>query len=182
MGDRVFLAFLNNTLIQALSLVEESDVLRVLPLPPPHPLPPMPPSRYLCEFQVPYLRRLPSGVVDVAAGPVRAGLSFPENYLYAADPHLYLKVASMLTQELVHPNVRGSVICLGSAFAPGTPFRVLVWELYDILAYHNVTMDERNALNGEACRLLRACPEMVDRLEIPPLVRRERPVRSRAVQ
>lgn len=173
MGDRVFLAFLHNTLIQALALVEESDILRILPLPP------LPPSRYLCEFQVPYLRRLPSGVVDVAPGPVRAGLSFPENYLYAADPHLYLKVASMLTQDFVHPNVRGSVICLGSAFAPGTPFRVLAWELYDILAYRNVTMDERNALNGEACRLLRACPEMVDRLEIPPLVRRERSVRSR---
>ena len=170
MGDRVFLAFLHNTLTQALALMEESDILRVLPLPP------MPPSRYLCEFQLPYLRRLPAGVVDVAPGPVRVGVSFPENYLYAADPHLSLKVAAMLTQDFIHPNVRGSVICLGSAFAPGTPFRVLAWELYDILAYANVTVDERNALNPEACRLLRAHPSLLDRLEVRPLRRRAKSV------
>jgi hypothetical protein len=170
MSDRVYLAFLQNTLVQTLALAEESDVLRVLPLPP------LPPSRYLCEFQLPYLRRLPSGVVEVAPGPVQAGVSFPGNYLSAADPHLPLKVAAMLTQDFVHPNVHGSVICLGSAFAPGTPFRVLVWELYDILAYRNVTLDERNALNPEACRLLRAHPNLLDRLEVRPLRRRAKSV------
>ncbi len=170
MSDQVFLAFLHNTLIQALALAEVSEILHIFPLPP------LPPSRYLCVFQLPYLRRLPSGVVDVAAGPVQAGVSFPEDYLYAADPHLYLKVASMLTQDFVHPNVRGSAICLGAAFAPGTPIRALIWELYDILAYRNVTLDERNALNPEACRLLRAHPNLLDRLEVRPLRRRAKSV------
>lgn len=169
MPDRVFANFLQNALIEARELAAESHVLRVCPMPP------LPPSSYLCQFGLPYLRRLPSGLVEVAPGPVLAGIHFPEDYLRAADPHLYLKIASVLTPDLVHPNVHGSTVCLGSAFAPGTPIRVLLWELFDILAYRNVSLDERNALNPMACRLLRAHPHLFDKLESRPLRRGGRP-------
>jgi hypothetical protein len=154
-----------------MELADESDVLRVLPCPP------LPPAAYVCEFRVRYLRRAPSGLVEVAPGPVLAGLRFPEDYLRAADAHLYLKVASVLTPDLVHPNVLGPVVCLGSAFAPGTPVRVLLWELYEILAYRNLTLDERNALNPEACRLLREHAHFLNQLEAPPLRRGRLPLR-----
>jgi hypothetical protein len=169
MSDQVFMTFLHNTLIQAMELADESDVLRVIPRPP------LPPAAYVCEFRVPYLRRTPSGIVEVAPGPVLAGLRFPEDYLRAADPHLFLKVASILT-PLVHPNILGPLVCLGSKFAPGTPVRMLLWELYEIVAYRNVTLDEHNALDPEACRLLREHPHLLGQLEAPPLRRGRRPL------
>jgi hypothetical protein len=69
--------------------------------------------------------------------------------------------------------VRGGVVCLGSAFAPGTPITALLWELYDICSYQNVTLDERNAMNPEACRLLREHPELLARLKPAPFLRRQ---------
>jgi hypothetical protein len=94
MSDRVYTTFLENTLTQALALADESDILQVLPLPP------LPPSRYLCQFKLPFLRRVPSGEVVVAGGPVLAGLHFPEDYLHSAEPPLHLKVAAVLTTDL----------------------------------------------------------------------------------
>jgi hypothetical protein len=171
--DPVLAAFLENTFAEVMALAETSDVLRIIPVPPrPH-------SSYVCEFLVPYLRRLPSGVVEVAPGPVLAGLHFPEDYLRSADPRLPLKVASVLTADFTHPNVWGAAVCLGSAFAPGTSITALLWELYDILTYRNITLDERNAVNPEACRLLREHTHLLARLTARPLVRKKRTIRIR---
>jgi hypothetical protein len=164
--DPVLYAFLQNTFVEATALAEKSDMLHLIPLPP------LPPSTYLCEFDVHYLRRLRSGVVEIAPGPVLTALHFPEDYLRSTDPRLYLKVASILTPDLTHPNVGGTIVCLGSAFAPGTPLTALLWELYDIVTYQNVTVDERNALNPEACRLLREHAGLLAQFQLKPFLRR----------
>jgi hypothetical protein len=167
--DPVFAAFLRNSHEAARALAGASGGrLAVVPLGPP------PPANYLCEFAARYLRRLPSGIVDVAGGPVAVGVHLPADYLRSPDPALGLKVVSMLTPDFFHPNVQGPVICLGSAFAPGTPIRWLLEEVYAIVTYRNYTVDERAALNPEACRLLRQRPEILARLG-PDEARRLRP-------
>lgn len=170
--DRVFQSFLENTADDALELQERSDVLALTPIPP------MPPSRYGCTFQVPYLQRLPSGTVDIVAGPVLCAISFPEDYLRSTDPTLFMKMASVLSPGFLHPNVSpvGNV-CLGADFAPGTPIGALVMEIFEIVTYRNCMVDERNALNPEACRLIREYPSFLEKLTPPPLVRATRPIR-----
>ena len=171
MIDPIFRAFLENTSKEAAEIATKSDVLNITPLPP------LPPSSYLCEFSLEYIRRLPTGRVEIASGPVLAAVHFPEDYLRSIDPHLYVKVVSVLTTDLTHPNLRGTAACLGSGFAPGTPITMLLWELYDIISYQNVGLDERNALNPEGCRLLRQHPHLLDKLSSPlPFMRRERKI------
>jgi hypothetical protein len=166
----VFQTFLENTAVDAAELQERSEVMTLTPLPP------LPPSRYGCAFQIPYLHRLPSGVVEIHPGPVHCGISFPENYLRSSDAMLFMRVASVLNPAFLHPNVLAGSVCLGSTFAPGTPISALVWELFDIVTYRNCTVDERNALNPEACRLVREYPALLEKLERPPLFRSSRSI------
>lgn len=166
--DHVFQAFLENTARDAAALQQKSDVVVV------EPLPPLPPSRYQCTFHVPFLRRLPSGTVDVASGPVLCGISFPEDYLRSTDPKLFLKIASVMNPGFLHPNVRLGCVCLGSRFAPGTPIDALIWEVFEIVTYRNCTVDESNALDPEACRLVREYPSLLATLERPSLFRPSR--------
>jgi hypothetical protein len=166
--DHVFRTFLENTASDAAALQQKSAVVAV------DPLPPIPPSRYVCTFRVSYLRRLPTGIVDISPGPVWCGISLPEDYLRSTDPRLFLKIASIGNADFLHPNVLSGAICLGSHFAPGTPIDALIWELFEIVTYRNCTVDERNALNPEACRLLREHPSVMEKLPRPPLFQSER--------
>jgi hypothetical protein len=68
-------------------------------------------------------------------------------------------------------------VCLGGDFAPGTPLSGIVWELFEIVTYRNCTVDERNALNPEACRMVREYPLLLEQLAPPPLLRAARPIR-----
>jgi len=169
--DRIYRAFLENTLAEAAELQAKSGVLTLLPLPP------HPPSGYQFEFRVPYLRRLAEGTIQTDPGPVLGLIRFPEDYLRSTDPKLYMKVVAVQNPDLVHPNVQDGCVCLGAGFAPGTPISALVWELFEIVTYRNRTVDERNALNPEACRLVRAHPGLVDGLERPRLFRPRRKIR-----
>ena len=164
----VFERFLRNTKEEAAALVDKTNLLRISPEPrdPPH--------RYLCELDVPYLRRLADGPVVPAEGPVLAGIQFPDEYLHSVDPHLYMHVVVMLTPDIVHPNISPPFVCLGSAFRPGTSITALVTELYEIVSYQNFCVEERNALNPEACRLFRNRPDLLQGLRPAPLFRRKR--------
>lgn len=167
--DAIFLRFLEASYEEATKLAAESDVLRLVPMPP------HPPSAYVCDFLVPHLRRTDAGTVEISRDPVLAGIRFPEDYLRSADPHLSLKVASLLDPpSLVHPNVKGGIVCLGSAFGPGTRISLLLGELYDIFSYRNYSLVEAGSLNPEACRLLRAHPQLLDELRPEPLRRRQK--------
>lgn len=168
LSDAVFATFLQRTVVESMDAAGESDILTLVPLPP------LPPATYRCEFSVRYLRRIGAGLVEPAPGPVVAALHFPQDYLRSVDAHLGVRVVSLVTPDVVHPNVRGAAVCLGAGFAPGTPIRTLLWELYEILTYRNVTLDERNALDPEACRLLRARPELLAQLGDAPPLRRAR--------
>jgi hypothetical protein len=165
MPDVIFQRFLANSAVAAEDLVRRGDVLRVYN-------DSRAPAAFFCEYAVPYLRRLPDGVVCVHAGPVRAVVHFPADYLRSTDPHLYLRVAAVATPDIVHPNIRGPGVCLGSAFRAGTGLAVILRELYEIFTYANYSLV--SSLNPEACRLLRAHRHLLESLAPPPLVRRSR--------
>ena len=50
----------------------------------------------------------------------------------------------------------------------------LIWHVYEILTYRNLNLDERDALNPQACRYLRLHPEVLAALRPPPLRQRSR--------
>jgi hypothetical protein len=82
-----------------------------------------------------------------------------------------MRVASVITPDFVHPNVVRGIVCLGGGFAAGTPISELIWLLFQIVSYRNCTLEERNAMNAEACRLLRSCPDLLAKLDRPRLLR-----------
>jgi hypothetical protein len=163
--NRVFRAFLDNTMREAMELEKKSDILRIKPLPP------FPAAAYLCTFDLPYLFRVASGRVEQSPGPVLTSIFFPDDYLRSVDSRLFIRVATVLTPGLLHPNIWGGAVCLGASFAPGTSLSALLWELHSILSYQNFTTDERNAMNHDACRLLRQNPALLAALEPKPFLR-----------
>lgn len=164
--DRVFDAFCLAAQRDAETLTAQSDVLTVLALPP------QPPSHFLVQFRVPYLRRTPRNTIDIAPGPVEAVVHFPADYLLGTTPQLWFRVAMITTPDFVHPNVREGVVCLGAQFNPGTSLRVLIRALYDLVSYQTMTLDERNAMDAETCRAIRADPHILSSLPPPSLTRR----------
>jgi hypothetical protein len=170
--DEIFLRFLQNTAGEAAALQAKSDILRL------EARDPFPSSRYDCTFLVPYVRRLARGTVEIDPGPVDTFIRFPEDYLWSTDPALYLNMAAVLSPDFLHPNVQAGGVCLGVGFAPGTPLTGVVWQLFQIVTYRNYTVYERNALNAEACRLVRAHPGLLEQLPQPRLYRPRRAARS----
>lgn len=172
MPDMIFERFLRNAAAEAEALAAQGDVLRVW-------REGRAPATFFCEFALPYLARETSGAVTRRDGPVRAVVHFPADYLRSTDPGLYMRVASVLTPDLTHPNVRPPVICLGAAFRPGTGLAVVLREMYSIFSFANFSLIETNSLNPEASRLVRAHHHLIDELSPPPLVRRPRNLRIR---
>lgn len=176
--DEILCRFLKSGWKAAMALSMESDLLRIASVPIADP-----PTMHLLLFQqIEYLRRDESGAIVVAKGPIAVGVNFPPDYLRSDDPRLYIKIATLLDPftldphpEYFHPNIDpvGGTICLGAGFLPGTPFPALIWHLYEIITYQNFSVDERNALNREACRYLRDHSGVVSTLRIPPLRRRK---------
>ena len=77
-----------------------------------------------------------------------AGIRFEDDYLGRFDA---ARVLSFLyPHDVFHPNIRPPYICAGH-LQPGTPLIDLLYQLYEIIIYHNVTMREEDALNPEAC-------------------------------
>jgi hypothetical protein len=170
--DVIFQRFLDNAAAEAEDLADRSDVLSV------H-TDPRAPATFWCEFAVPYLQRLAGGLVGIHPGPVLAAVHFPPDYLRSTDPHLYLHVAAVATPRVAHPNIRGSGVCLGSAFRAGTRLGIILRELYEIFTYSNYSLVESNSLNPEACRLLRAHGHLLEDLAPRPFVRRTPHLRVR---
>jgi hypothetical protein len=114
-----------------------------------------------------------SGQIQLIQAPINFYIHFPVDYLRSIDPHLYLRVVTVLRPDFFHPNIRipQGWVCLGHNFQPGTPLADLIYHLYEIITYQNITVDERDAYNPEACRYLRSHKKM--KISAPPLFRRD---------
>jgi hypothetical protein len=102
-----------------------------------------PSSHYLARFTCKGLARSRTGVIEEAV-EFGFAINIPDDYLRRVDP---LRIVAVLGPDIWHPNIRTPFICLGHV-SPGTPLVGLLYQLYEIVTYHNYAAHD--ALNPEA--------------------------------
>lgn len=162
--DKVIEGFLQTQFEEGMALAAQSDLLDLVPLDPP-PLV----RRYIACFHCTGLVRAAPGEI-VEANQFAVGIFFPDEYLRSVEPS---QVLTLLTPAgTFHPNIsdRGPFICVGR-MGPGTSLVDLLYQLHELLTWCKATVNERDALNFEACQWGRA---NADRLPVDrrPLKRR----------
>ena len=160
--DKILESFLHEQFIAVMALVAESDIVTAVPVAG------MPPNRYILEYRC-------RGLVYEGGEPALHdrfvfGVWMPESYLrgeYKAGDI----VTVLSPRTLFHPNVHYPHVCLGDGMPAGTPLTDIVFQLYEMVTYGKLTMDESNAFNPIACQWSRANPGRIP-LETRPLKRR----------
>ena len=146
--DNALRGFLERQHAEGMALAEQSDLLELWPLEG------NPPYKYVAHFSCKGLVK--NGPEITEAESFLVGIMMPSDYLARVGP---VEVVSWLSPENVHhPNVgRGPIrregplfICLGD-IAPATPLVDILDQVFEIITYKNMTMQESNALNWEAC-------------------------------
>jgi len=140
-SDRIREAFLKEQLRSGLELVEQSDLVKIVPIPA---TTGSLPDRYIAQLACQSLVRNGQKVVESTGFHV--GIWFSTDYLREADPS---KVLTWLFPHNVwHPNIAPPFICTGH-IAPGTGLVELVYRIHELITYHNFAPHE--GLNPEAC-------------------------------
>lgn len=163
MRDSILTGFLERQREEAAALCRDSDLVQVRPVDGPLP------TRYVGQFHCRGLVRAHDGEI-VEADRFAAGIWFPSDYLRRADP--FEVVTWLGPANVFHPNIaeRLPVICIGR-LTRGTPIADIVYRLFDIITYNNVTMVESDALNRPACAWTRANRDRIP-VDRRPLKRR----------
>lgn len=180
MMDSVMKSFLQDSFDRGQRLADESDVIILR-----HDRSSFPPEVYLVQFEgTEYLKVGQSGIVVPTRGRLPVEVRFPPDYLRSTDPHLYVKICTLLHPsfffgphpDFFHPNVQpgSGSICLGNKFEPGTRLDALIHHLYDILTYQNFSSLEWDCFDGVAARFLREHPRVLSALQWKPLKRTNR--------
>jgi hypothetical protein len=126
-----------------------------------------PPSRYLAHFFC-------KGLVLTSDGQIaecdhfEVGIHLHAQYLRKVIVPLTITILEPL--NVWHPNINGPLICVGHLL-PGTELVSLLYQVYEIITFHNVTMKESDALNAAACKWARQNQSMFP-LDRRPLKRR----------
>jgi hypothetical protein len=143
MHDPVLTGFLGQQREQAMALNGDSDLVEI------QPMAGDPPSRYRVELRCKGLVRSVDGAVN-EADRFEIGIWFPSDYLRRADPFQVLTWLG--PPDVFHPNISDIVplICIGR-LSRGTSLVNIVYRLFDLVTYSNVTMVEHDALNRAAC-------------------------------
>ncbi len=165
MNDPVYRGFLKRQYEEGMELAHSSDLIELIPF---GPLSSEsdPPDQYVAVLRCAGLVR--NGGSPVPANLFEVGIWFPSDYLRRVEP------AEVLTwlgpPHVFHPNIRPPYICLGKV-SPATSLVELIYRLFDLVTYNEVTMREDDALNLSACAWAR---DNQDRLPIDrrPLKRR----------
>ena len=131
------------------------------------------PRLYFGTFRgIEHFERGPGGSVRTSDEPIGFSIYFPPDYLRNTDPDLQFRVARVESlPPLYHPNLRRSLICLGTGFTCGTRLRGLLQQLYGIFSYQIVATE--SPFNIEAGEYFLSRPEELAALRpAPPLWRR----------
>ena len=172
MSDPVYEAFLDVVAADAADCCNGSDILTLTP----RVCTDRPPCVYDAELRdVEHLARVVDGTVRVSSDVVVFTVQFPTDYCRSTDASLQFRVVSV-SVPLFHPNVRGSLVCLGPRFRPGTRLRPLLEQIYRIVS-GRVRATE-HAFEAEACWYYLRNLDQVRALRARPLWRR--PVIGRA--
>ena len=151
--DSVLAGFLERQCEEGLALAERSPLLEL------EPVSGSPPDRWIARFACRGLVRGPAGPVEAEGFAV--GIWFPDDYLRRASTFECLTMLHAPgAPRVFHPNCGASplgadCICIGH-LVPGTPLVDVVLQCFEVLSWQNVSLDERNALDREACAWGRA--------------------------
>ena len=176
MSDPILRAFLRTAAEDAARVNAESDAVRLVSC---FDRGAEPPDTWLGLIEgVEHLERHPDGV-RTSAEPIPFGLRFPRDYCSSLDPNLQFRVAQIRTEHpFFHPNVRGSLVCLGRECEAGRFGVIQVRVVRKIEHLHSgylfeVNGDGRSALHDSIPVLALWVPRFVHCLEfrIPGLVR-----------
>ena len=146
MHDAIMTAFLRRQHEDAGALVRESDFVEIAA----HK---MCSDRFLVRFTCRGLVKASNNSI-VEASAFLVGITFPANYLRAAEPQ---RVVTWVGPSNVwHPNIAGEaqLICVGRV-TPGTGLVDLIYQCWEIITWNKVTMREEDALNPSACEWAR---------------------------
>jgi hypothetical protein len=166
MHDPVYRAFLQTAAEDAASTNADSDIVRLVP----DPRTGDPPDTYHGLLShVEHLERSRSGAPRVTTEPISFRLHFPADYCRSLDPNLQFKVVTVPTR-LFNPNVRGSFVCMGPQFSPGTRLRAVVEQFYRIASGRAIATD--HAFDPEVREYFLDHIEEVRKLSARPLWRR----------
>jgi len=168
--DRILTRFLERQLEEGMALAAQSDLLDLTPLGP-HPAP-----AYVARFECRGLVRRGGQVLE--HDEFHVGLHFDEAYLRRFDTARVL--TWLAPAEPFHPNIARPYVCVGRMPA-GTPLVDLLYQVFEIITYHNVEMREPNALDHEACVWARRNQHRFP-LDRRPLKRRTRATAGGGVQ
>jgi hypothetical protein len=139
--DRIFTGFLERQYRDGMALAASSDLLELTPV---DRAPAV--TTYFAQLTCIGLIRRAGQIVEHQDFVV--GIRFTDDYLRRFETARVLTWC--LPEEIWHPNIRPPFICAGH-MPPGTPLVDLLYQVFEIITYHNVEMREYNALNGEAC-------------------------------
>lgn len=159
--DDVLAGFLERQREQGLALAARSPLLEL------EAVAGAPPDRWIARFACRGLVRGPVGGVVEAEG-FTVGVWFPDDYLRAASAWECLTLLHEPgAPRIFHPNCGpsprgGEFVCIGH-LVPGTPLVDILLQCFEVLSWQNVTVDEHDALDREACMWARA---NLDRLPI----------------
>ena len=141
--------FLTRQFEEGMSLVRESDLIQLLPLPNGT----NPPFRYIARFCCTGLVRNSDRQIE-ESNCFDVGINFFDDYLRIADPFRVLTWLHPI--DVWHPNILGPAraICVGR-MAPGMSLIDLLYQIFEIITYRKVTVREDDALNRECCQWAR---------------------------
>lgn len=166
MPDKTLKSFLTEEYEEVRKFAESSDLVEIDPVGRP------PYQRYVISLFGRGLVLRAGEVVE--ARNFKVGVQIPDDYLRYVLPGEVLMCLEPMT--CYHPNINGPFMCVGS-IRPGTSLVDLTYQCYEIFGYSNVTMDERDALNPDACRWARENQHRFP-IEDRPLMRRSRRIRA----
>lgn len=170
MRDHVFESFLRQQYREGMELAAQSDLLDLLAQQGELS------QKYIAEFRC-------RGLVSDGTGEVRedsffaVGIYFGSDHLRRVEP---LQLCTWLHPITVwHPNLRPPVVCVGHV-TPGIGIRDILYQLFEIVSWNNITIREDDALNHAACRWARAHPDRYP-VDTRPLKRMPRPLEAQSV-
>jgi hypothetical protein len=162
MSDDVLATFLEGQREPALALSDQSDILELTSLEG------KPPDRYVADFRCRTVIRENGRILFVDR--IIVGIRFPQDYMRVFAPERLISI--LAPRNIWLPNVRGPLLCPGH-MRPGTPMVDLLFQIHEVLSGQRVTLDERWALNAEACAWARRNRHMLP-TDRRPLCRRTR--------
>jgi hypothetical protein len=143
MTDKVFTKFLTQQHTEGRALAEQSEILTL------HTEPSTLPQRYYAEYRCNGLVQDRDGRIS-PCGLFIVSITFPNDYLRRAEmPEVLTWVGPV---NAFHPNILGprGWICIGR-LEPGTGLVDILYQLFEIITYHNYNPSEHFSLNRFAC-------------------------------